>query len=70
MRYSPTPSARVLFGRVEVRKIRTLMSTLTAFIARMGALLVATVAMLATAAALLGTQPAQADSLAPVLEAR
>ena len=41
------------------------MPTLTAFIARMGALLIASVAMLATAAALLGTQPAQAASALP-----
>ena len=41
------------------------MPTLTAFIARMGALLVASVAMLATAAALLGTQPAQAACALP-----
>ena len=36
------------------------MPTFTAFVARLGALLVATVAMLAAAAALLGTQPVQA----------
>jgi hypothetical protein len=43
------------------------MPSLPAFIARLGALLVATVAMLATAAFLLGTQPAQAaGSLPPV----
>jgi hypothetical protein len=42
------------------------MPSFTAFIARMGALLVASVAMLATAAALLGTQPAQAAGTLPV----
>jgi len=42
------------------------MPSFTAFIARMGALLVASVAMLATAAALLGTQPAQAACALPV----
>jgi hypothetical protein len=42
----------------------------TAFIARMGALLVASVAMLATAAALLGTQPAQAACVLPSIGSR
>jgi hypothetical protein len=46
------------------------MPSLPAFIARMGALLVATIAMLATAAALLGTQPAQAASALPTTTAR
>ena len=44
------------------------MPTLTAFIARMGALLLATIVLLATAAALIGTQPAQAMP-APASEA-
>jgi hypothetical protein len=42
------------------------MLSATAFIARMGALLLASVAMLATAAALLGTQPTQAAPALPV----
>jgi hypothetical protein len=45
------------------------MPSLPAFIARMGALLVATIAMLATAAALLGTQPAQAAGILPTADA-
>jgi hypothetical protein len=46
------------------------MPTLTVFIARMGALLVASVAMLATAAALLGSQPAQAACAPPLVGGR
>jgi len=65
MRYSLKGWTRVLFGPVEVRKIRARMPSLTAFVARMGALLIASIAMLATAAALLGTQPAQAACALP-----
>ena len=55
--------ARIQFGRLPLLPLHAM--SLPAFIARLGGLLAATVFLLATAAAVLSSQPAQAAVAAP-----